>query len=142
MIQLSHPFNTKWNEFLKLIRSTRKIGQWGELKKMIKKSKKSFTMSNVCYCTECETCVSWWCIYSHLEVVKQGGPKKQDKRNMINDMQEGYVCGNRTRASHYVMRRQIRCMYQIETQYYNSVTVKQKKRRTISTDPICCLCYD
>ena len=31
------------------------------------------------------------------------------------------------RTSNYVMRRQIRCMDLIETQYYNFVTGKQKK---------------
>ena len=33
-------------------------------------------------------------------------------------------------------------MDRIETQYYNSVTGKPTKGRTIPTYPICCLCYD
>jgi hypothetical protein len=43
------------------------------------------------------------------------------------------------------MKIQQRCGEQIETQYFDSIYITgqpKTKGRTISTDPVCCLCYD
>lgn len=75
---------------------------------------------------------------------KNGGPCKEDKEHLGNWKEESYVCGNKPGANKFVMRRAIRCGDLIETQYYEPelMTGKRTNGRSVSTDTICCLCYD
>ena len=113
-------------------------------KKKDDKNKQAFASSKLRDWVTCDSCNARRCIYSMKSVGNKGGPTKDDKRDLENWKEIGYVCGNKPGARNYVMKRTIRCGDQVETQFYQSelITGKQTVGRSISTDPICCLCYD
>ena len=104
---------------------------------------KSFATWNICYWLDCDNCGAHIWIYSKNAIGKKDGPSKEDKNSLLNWKENGHVCGKKTSVENYVMRRLLRFGDQIETQYYNSeiITGKPTSGR-VSTDLICCLCYD
>ena len=115
-----------------------------QAKKEDKNNKTVFAASKLRDWVSCDSCRARRCIYSMKAFGKNGGPCKEDKEHLGNWKENGYVCGNKPGANTFVMRRAIRCGDLIETQYYEPelMTGKRKNGRSVSTDAICCLCYD
>jgi len=107
------------------------------------RSKKVFLTSKVRDWVKCGDCEARRCIYSMNDVGKKDGPSKEDKKHLLYWKNYRYICGDKTAAKNYTMKRQTRCGDQLEAQYYDSEIITGKtKKRSISTDPICSLCYD
>jgi hypothetical protein len=111
-----------------------------------KNNKAVFATSKLRMWVQCDCCGARRCIYSKNAVGSTNGPSNKDMEKLLRwKDNDGYVCGNRPGNKKILMKIQQRCGEQIETQYFDSIYITgqpKTKGRTISTDPVCCLCYD
>ena len=77
----------------------------------------------------------------YIQQLAKGRIKKQDKPQLLNLKEGGYVCGDKSRARNDVMRRQIRCMD--DHDIVSSSQIKSDHNvGGKNTLPICWKCYD
>ena len=112
-----------------------------------KTNKQIFVTSKLREWVECDSCGARRCIFSMYGLDNIKGPSDQDKKELdLWKENKGYVCGNKPGNNRFNIKKQLRCGDNIETQYYDSVYITGKttptKGRKITTDPICCWCYD